>query len=180
MKTHTWWQTNFVAIDVLLSLATWSLLYIATGTTVAPIDSFSDWLGKDRVAFYSAWVSVAASMLGFVLSGLTIVIALLQFPIFERVRRSLACGLIWKAYVSAAVTLGALVVLLTLGLVLDRDGSRGRWLAYCSLCGIFTSGILTMRCVWILRELFIASATMPEKVEWTEEAPSEERPFTGD
>lgn len=115
-----------------------------------------------RDTLYGTIASISAGLLGFVITGVTILLTLGET---RRVKRMIEVGMydkIVEVFISSARWLAGGVFLSLLGLVLDR-GSNTWFQLYCWIVFNVTavSALRIMRCLWVLSE--VSAAVISDK-----------------
>lgn len=106
-----------------------------------------------RVSVYRSTIVVAASLLGFSLTVISVVVGFSSHKRLKLLRESRHYPTVWRTFFGAVHALGLLLLCAFLGLVLDRDQSPvvALEVAYVALC--ILAALRLHRSVRILRQL---------------------------
>lgn len=114
-----------------------------------------DALKDKRTSFYGTIASIAGSLLGFIITGISIILAFATLPPLKRLRQSPYYKDIYSSYISSIRALAVLTIISVVGLLLDTDSGPNLVIVYI-LIGSVSLAILTLsRSIWIL-ESFIS------------------------
>ncbi len=116
-------------------------------------DAFSDSLKGNRQAIYSAVISTAGSMLGFVLATVSIIVGYIQMPRFKLLRESRHHDTLYEVYFTAVYALALLTACGFVALFLDQDTAPRAPVTYAvfSLCLLCT--VRVFRCIQVLKRV---------------------------
>ncbi len=155
------WGRHFLALETLaacgggLAVAAWGSWWGGWATLAAALD-------QNRAAFYGAVASVAGSLLGFAIAALAIALAALDSRRLQGLRQSGLVGALVDVFTAATLWLGGTTALAVVALLADRDAAPRPPLFYLVVIGLFASGAVLARSVWVLRQL-IGITTAPSK-----------------
>jgi hypothetical protein len=110
-------------------------------------------LHENRSAVYGALASIFGSLLGFVITALSIIIGYSTNEKFEFLKKSKHYPTLWKILISTIKALSASTVMMVIGLIFDRDNSP-QHLILC-VC-VFTTLLSLFRlrnCIWVLENV---------------------------
>jgi hypothetical protein len=147
-----WWRTNFLWVEFALAFFIgitfgWWVVFRGGAATVEPI------LDGNRGPVYGAIATIWGSLLGFVITAISVVLGLVNHERLTVVRESKHYAQLWHVFTAASkalafATLGALAAL-----IIDRDTHVNYYcLAICvwlSVLCIFRLG----RCMWVLERI---------------------------
>ena len=143
------WDTHFLGLELVLSILGGILFTIwvfrFNGSVV--VESI---LHGHRSAVYGALASICGSLLGFVITALSIIIGYSTNEKFEFLRKSKHYSTLWKVLLSTIRSLSASTIIMVISLVFDRDGSP-QYLIFC-VCVFFIllSLFRLWNCIWVL------------------------------
>ena len=145
------WSTRFLLYEAILS----QLLAIAfvvldrfcIGTEVSAL------LLGNRSAFYGTLASIAGSLLGFVITAVSILLAFDSAPSLKLLRDSNHYATLWSTYKSGIRAMALATVVSVAALVLDRDDSPSRVSLYLVVASTFFAIARLTRCLWILEKV---------------------------
>ena len=152
MRPFGVWNRTPLAADLALvavvvaALLLWSLWFDGS-------NRMDQVLNGIRVPIYRTTITVAASLLGFSLMVISVVMGFSTHERLTLLRESKHYPTLWRTFFGAVRALALLLVCAFLGLVFDRDDNPvvGVEVAYLSLC--LLAALRLHRSVWILRQL---------------------------
>lgn len=140
-----WYELCF---SILLVLLAWALVQFTIGQ--CELDAF---LGGNRQILYSTVSAIAGALLGFVLAGSAIIIALPNTALLNAVKNTKAYEQVHKIFFSALRYLAATTVVALLALFLDTADHPHVAAFYFVIWGLFISSFRLARCFWVLENL---------------------------
>jgi hypothetical protein len=137
---------EFVAAGFLfIFLVVWSLLVDRSVVL--------DHLGGNRLTVYSTTASIGGSLLGFILTAVSVIIVFGEMPRFQLLRRSGQYRTVFAAYFQAIFWLAALTLIAFAGIFADTEARPSLWLPYLVIFFGLVSFVRVCRCVWILKRM---------------------------
>ena len=117
----------------------------------------------------------AITLLGFIITGISILIAFLEAPQMRLIKKSKQYTNLFKIYTSAIKHLGLLTIFSIIGILVD-DPTISVIIFYLVIFFIITSTLRTWRCLWVLEQfirIIQGSSTplVPPKQEQVETSP---------
>jgi len=152
MRVIQWWRSQFLwaelglAVLLTAAFATWVEYY--GGLQIA-----SKVLSGQRGSLYGTLASILGSLLGFVITTVSIVITFTGHDRLEVVRTSRHYPTLWKVFMSGIRALGFATLVTLIALLFDRDSSPRRELVYGVLFLTVLSALRLARCVWALENV---------------------------
>ncbi len=146
-----WWRTRFLAAELglallmALGLATWCE---HTGRVV--LDRLLD---GNRAAVYGALAAIFGSLLGFVLTSLSIVLGFSGSDALAVVRRSPHYPTLWAVFSAANKALGFATLVALAALFADRDNHPIHVISYLAFFAAVLSAFRLARCIWVLERV---------------------------
>ncbi|MFA5861779.1 MAG: hypothetical protein WDA16_08795 [Candidatus Thermoplasmatota archaeon] len=111
-------------------------------------------LDGNRAAVYGAVASIAGSLLGFVITSISIVIGFSQSDRLAVVRESSHYPTLWRILTSTTTILAASTLLALSALVVDRDpGGTFKILTYVLLAALVVAALRIWRTIWVLKSI---------------------------
>ncbi len=110
-------------------------------------------LNGSRSASYSAVASISGSLLGFVITSVSIIAAFGAMPKFEILRKSPQYAAIFGIFFDSIYWLASTTILALFGLVFDTDRAPMAILTCAALLVFSITAARVWRCVWILQKL---------------------------
>jgi hypothetical protein len=153
-RIRRFWAAHFLGLEFVLSILAGILFMIWVfwfrGSVV--VESI---LHGNRSAIYGALAQIFGSLLGFVITALSIIIGYSTNEKFEFLRKSKHYPTLWKVLISTIRALSAATVMMVISLVFDRDSSP-QYLFLC-IC-VFTTLLSLFRlrsCIWVLENVIL-------------------------
>lgn len=162
------WRVHFLCAEMVLSLfiAVLFALWSEYWSGMAVIDKTLD---GNRAAVYGALASILGSLLGFVITAVSIVLGFSASEKLSVVRDSTHYPTLWQVYISAIRALAFATIACIVALVLDRDKQIVHWIMYFAVFGCILATARVARCVWVLENI-IALVSQPSKRTLVQEA----------
>ncbi|AWP26362.1 hypothetical protein [Paenibacillus sp. Cedars] len=116
-------------------------------------DEVMNVLKGSRSALYGAIAGVAGSLLGFVITGLSILLVTGNSEGMNALRSSKYYYQIFKVFLNTSKYLGLLVVLSLVSLIIDRDAAPLFEVNMVVLWGVIIVTFRILRCLWVLENI---------------------------
>jgi hypothetical protein len=147
LKTY---KRNFLIGDLILAV-TISMIFLAIFICQITPSEIEDWLSLNDEQIYPLIATIAGTLLGFVLTGISIIIALTESEKLKLLMESKHSKDIFTIYFSATKYLAVATVLAIIGLAIPDDYS----LLFFSIVFIFVmiSIFRIWRCLWALENI---------------------------
>lgn len=110
-------------------------------------------LNGSRQVLYITLASICSSLLGFIVTTVSIILVIIQLPGLNVVRKSSHFTTISDIYFRAICALALSTIWSIVAAILDRDQSPRLWAAYLELIIVTLSIRLVQRCIWILKRM---------------------------
>jgi hypothetical protein len=151
MSVVQWWKKNFLFAEMLLAIAL--ALFFAAWVEWRGSDIVDSTLKGNRGAVYGAIATIFGSLLGFVITSVSIVLSVSGDERLSLVRNSASYPVLWKVFTACIRSLSLATVVAMFGLILDRDGAPNHIVLYfCVGTGILAVFRIA-RCVWVLENI---------------------------
>lgn len=145
-KIHFLGFELFLSILLSIFFAIWVVWF--SGSVI--VDTI---LHGNRSAVYGALATIFGSLLGFVITALSIIIGYSANEKLEFLRKSKHYPTLWKVLLSTIRALSIATVVMIIGLVIDRDSSPNNLI----LCFCVFTTLLSLfrlrRCIWVLENV---------------------------
>ena len=156
-----YYDRHFLWIE-LAACAVTSSCFVIYAELIWGRDGLVSVLKGSHQAAYSALVSVSISLLGFVLTAVSIILIFGQAPQFDLLRRSGQYPAVFRIFFQAITWLALAAVWSFVGLLADTDTSPAIFVTYGTLFLALVVIARVCRCIWILRKIAaIATSTLP-------------------
>jgi hypothetical protein len=123
------------------------------------------YLANQRGGLYTTLLTVEATLLGFVVAVLTIVLGYAQASRFEVIRKSPYWTALFESYTRAVRWTAYATVLFLIGLLVDRDSSPHPVVTALCMAGLLMSAAVLARMLWVT-----------ERVVWVVVTPAARKP----
>lgn len=147
-----WWREHFLGAEFGVAL-------VATGGLVLWVEEYGGaevverLLRQNRGLVYGTLASIFGSLLGFVITTVSIVMAFSTSERLAPVRDSRHYPTLWRVFISTIRILGLAVLAALGGLLIDRDGAANRPVFYVCVLLSLLAAIRLGRCVWVLENM---------------------------
>lgn len=135
---------NFLALESAVAAG------IALGLIVASNGRF---LEHSRPAIYTGLASASASLLGFTLTSLSLTLGFLDRKHLKELCTELNLRVVYEAFSSTLILLGATAVCNFFCLAMDTDKDHPHWIGSLLLCLVLLSMFRFARCCWMILSL---------------------------
>lgn len=147
-----WWNRQFLAVEG-------GCVVVATAGVVMWAERFGgsgridQLLQGNRGAVYAAMASIFGSLLGFVITAVSIVITTSDSARFGILRGSPHYGTLWKTFMSAIRGCAVATISTLVGLAADRDKSPRMWVTYLCVFAVLYASVRMARCIWVFETI---------------------------
>lgn len=150
------YEKHMLLIELMAAIALTAIV-VAIIERVIGRQAMEEMLKSDRQALYTTTAQVSASLVGFILAAVTVVLGFSQLPRLRILRQSEQYSRIFDVFFGAIKWLAVTTVWAFVALVLDTDNSPKGWVTYGLLALAAISSIRVYRCVWIMKQLTAAA-----------------------
>ncbi len=147
-----WWNRRFLGWEfaaclvATVALLVWSECFGGRST-------LEEWLRDSRGPLYSALSTIFASLLGFTIATVAIVLSFATSPRLEIVRTSRHYATLWRVFKSAIRWLAFATIFALVALAIDSGPIPSLWVLY-PLAGISLIVLSRIaRCIWVLENV---------------------------
>jgi|WetSurMetagenome_2_1015567.scaffolds.fasta_scaffold155834_2 hypothetical protein len=161
MELPDTYKKHFLAIELICALAVVIILYVLFSTNLDP-DQLTNLMKNMRTSVYPLSSMGAITLLGFIITGVSILIAFLETPALRLIKNSKQYVNLFKIYFSAIKHLGFLTILSIIGILVDQP-FLSLIIFYLVIFFIISSTLRTWRCLWVLEQFIeiIRSSSTP-------------------
>lgn len=146
------YRVHFLGVELILTLILLALSVMLTAKYIG-LDVVQNNLNGTRTSLYGTIAAVAGAMLGFVITGLSVLLTTNNNEQMERLRKSKHYKKIFVIFFSTSKYLGLLLITSLVSLVLDKDDSPIITLTLISISLSVIVGIRLLRCIWVLEKI---------------------------
>lgn len=146
------WEANFLILEMLVPgivcvlFVVWSAGF-DKGVFVSRI------FAENRGTLYSTLAALFGSMLGFVITAVSIILGYANNEKLEIVRESKYYPTIWSVFKSTIKILAIATLLALVGLVVDKDVQPLDFILYLNIYFVVISFFRIGRCIWVLENI---------------------------
>jgi hypothetical protein len=146
-----WWEDHFLGYELALAGAVGVCVWVCSVTFAGSyIDSA---LNQNRSAVYGTLASILASLLGFVIAAIAIVLPAMDDSRLGLLRASGHDRTLWRVFFSATKVLAVGTIMAMSALLIDRDSGVNRVLVAMVSGFAFLACLRVARVIWILDKL---------------------------
>lgn len=146
------YRVHFLGVELLLTLILLSVFIYLTANHIG-FDVVQNSLKGTRTTLYGTLAAVAGAMLGFVITGLSVLLTTNNNEQMERLRKSKHYKTIFVIFFSTSKYLGLLLITSLISLVMDKDDSPFIVLTLISISLSVIVGVRLLRCIWVLEKI---------------------------
>jgi hypothetical protein len=148
----TWWRKNFLSVEfgIALFVTAILLLWWKYGNGIAVLKEI---VHGNRGQIYGTLASIFGSLLGFVITALSVVLGFSSSDRLKVLRSSSYYKQLWDVFTSAIRVLGVTTILWLAALFFDRDGAPKPLILVFCLSISFLAILRMGRCVWVLERI---------------------------
>jgi hypothetical protein len=147
-----WWRKNFLTVELGIATFVTAAVFLWSkygGGTQA----LSDIVHGNRSQIYGTLASIFGSLLGFVITALSVVLGLSSSERLNVLRASRYYQQLWDVFTSAIRVLGVSTILWLGALFFDRETAPKPLLLVACLGISFLATLRLARCVWVLERI---------------------------
>lgn len=147
-----WWRRHFLIVELGIGIAVFVLLTIwwryGNGISV-----LKELVRGNRGQIYGTFASIFGSLLGFVITALSVVLGLSSSDRLTVLKNSVHYKQLWDVFVSTIRVLGFTTIVWLLVLFLDRENHPRPFVLVLCLAATFLATLRLARCVWVLERI---------------------------
>ena len=150
MELPDFYKKNFLLIEALIPLVITVVLYLIFShyLTSEQIDTL---LSNIQVKTYPIISVGAITLLGFIITGISILITFTESPALKPLKTSKQYSTLFKIYFSAIKNLAILTFLSLIGMLVDQN-LISQIIFYLVILFVFISTLRIWRCLWVLEQ----------------------------
>lgn len=149
---RNFYRAHFLGVEFCFSIAI-ILIFFGFLHHYNAIELLSKLLYGVRTSLYGTIAAVAGALLGFVITGLSVLMTANSTEPLERLQRSRHYITIFKIFFSTSKFLGVLLLVSLIGLVFDKDVNPILSLTIVTLWAIIIVIFRILRCLWVLEKI---------------------------
>ena len=143
------YRKNFLLAELILSFILVCLVYIYQGPQSH--DVIVKWISLNKGEIYPLIATISGTLLGFVITGVSIIMAFTESGKLELLKKSKHYKTIYEVYFNTIKYLAFTTVISIVGLMIDSSWSI--YVLYAIIWSVIISSLRLWRCVWILENV---------------------------
>jgi len=148
-----WWNKHYFWFDVVLSFVLVVVLYTVSGKYWDVSSKCILLINDEPECILQLVITVAVTAIGFVLTGLALLLSLCDAGKFGVLVRNKYFPLVFKTYLHSVYVLAGVVAIATSWLFLKDTKVVESWMFYLLVFSLTLALCRLVRCVWIMRVL---------------------------
>lgn len=145
------YQKNFLMYEFAISVII-SLIVIAIITKCWSESEIHNWIKLNKSGLYSLLASISGTLLGFIITGISVILAFSESQKLRRLKESTQYKTIFVVYFSTIRYLAFTTIVAILGFV-TNNRSVDICLLYLLIWLLIISSLRIWRCLWILEKI---------------------------
>ena len=151
-RLSTWYEKNFSCIEFFAAVLVAAAFFAAT--RFHKISSAIELiLNGSHQTLYATIASIGGSLLGFILTAVSIVIVFGQLPKLRILRQSQQYANVFRVFFQAVNWLAFTTIWALIGLLVDRDSAPSMPVTSIMLFLAVLSAFRVYRCIWVMRAI---------------------------
>lgn len=150
MELRKTYNRNFLKAELLISVA-FSILFILVIKYFWSYEIIGEWISANRKEIYPLIATIGGTLLGFVITGVSIIIAFSESEKLRLLKQSKQYKTIFEIYFSTIRYLAITTMLPILGMIIN-DG-LSVYILYFLIWSVIISSFRMWRCLWILESI---------------------------
>lgn len=110
-------------------------------------------LEGNRATLYETLASIFASLFGFAVAAVSIILSFIDRERFTKLREASSYSQLWGFFISAIWWLGVSTIASVLSLIFDNDSSPSYVFSYGMVFLVVFSSLQVATCIWLLQEM---------------------------
>lgn len=145
------WNKNFIRNELCVALLLGVLFYVWYGHCNPPL--LMNLLKDNRPAIYGTLATIFATLLGFSITAISIVLSFMSDEKFEIIRRSSHYSDLWKVFTSSIRAFSSATIISMLALVIDKNDSPFPPIFFITVFAIILSCFRVFRVIWVIEKI---------------------------
>lgn len=146
------YRKNFLMWEGLAAIII-SVATAAVSEFVIGREHLSDLLMDKRTVLYTTLASIGGSLVGFIITALSIIVGLVQGPLFTALRKDPSYSMLFHIFLQTITALAITTGVSLLGIIIDRGQPLSAWIPYVLWWALLLSILRLIRTVWVLRKI---------------------------
>lgn len=144
------YRKHFLWADLVVSLIFIIIIFLIMNYFYS-FDTINNWISLNKAQLYPTIATIAGTLLGFVITGISIIIAFSESEKLKHLRKSKHYKTIFDVYFSTIRYLALATVFPLIGIVINSDWSY--YILFLIIWAIMISSFRIWRCIWILESI---------------------------
>jgi cell division protein FtsW (lipid II flippase) len=145
------YQNNFLTYEFIISLLV-SALAIYLIQYYWSAKEIQDWMFYNKSMFYTLLATISGTLLGFIVTGISVIMSLSESPKLETAKKSTQFKKIFVVYFNTIKYLAFTVILSIIGFLVNND-SINTYLLYALIILVVISAFRVYRSIWVLKNI---------------------------
>lgn len=147
-----WWRKHFLRVELWIALFAGACIAI-WATKFHGSTFLMRLVVHNRGQIYGTMASISGSLLGFVITAMSIVLGFSSSERLTLLKKSDHYPQLWAVFTSTIKWLGATTILWLVALVLDTDSSPKPMLLIACVTATIIAALRLIRCSWVLERI---------------------------
>lgn len=141
------WKKHFLFFELIIS-------FVLIGILIWFCDAKIDFiLNTIRLQLYGTISGISGALLGFVIAGLSVLLAINDNEQIKILKASPYFKLIYGIFLSTSKYLAFTTIMPLLGMIIDTDTHPQKWVTYVIVWSLIISFLRLARCFWVLEKM---------------------------
>jgi hypothetical protein len=154
MKFAKYWAANFIKMDMYLSIVI-SVFFFIWSFFVNKEQFLNTYFHDNREVFYGALTTLFGTLLGFIITAISIVLGYSANEKLAIVKESKHYQDLWDIFKTAIRVLATITIFSLLGLVFDNNQKPFNAFLYITFFLVVLSVFRVGRCIWVLEKIML-------------------------
>lgn len=145
------YHNNFLRYELIISLVLGVLVICLIHNYWSEKD-IQDWMLNNKAMFYSLLATISGTLLGFIITGISVIMSLSESPKLETAKKSTQFKKIFVVYFNTINYLAYTAILSIIGFLMNNEFIN-TYLLYVSIILVIISAFRVYRSIWVLKNM---------------------------
>ncbi|GEM02199.1 hypothetical protein SAMN05421839_10572 [Halolactibacillus halophilus] len=146
------YRSHFLGIELIISLLVIAVM-VGIFYKYVGIEVLSDKLDGIREMLYGTLATLSGALIGFVITGLSVLLTTSSNERMEQLKRSKHYKTIFTIFFSTSKYLGVMFLISLISLIFDKDSNPVYCLTVLSIWSLIIVAFRIIRCIWVLEKI---------------------------